>query len=49
MRFQFLIFLIIPLFVLGVVRGLLAKEANARHHLTIVYTNDVQGEIEPCG
>jgi len=25
------------------------KEAAGKYNFTIVYTNDVQGEIEPCG
>ena len=26
-----------------------AKEAAGKYNLTIIYTNDVQGEVEPCG
>jgi len=26
-----------------------SKQAQQGHNLTIVYTNDVLGEIEPCG
>jgi len=25
------------------------KSVRGEHHLTVIYTNDVQGEIEPCG
>jgi 2',3'-cyclic-nucleotide 2'-phosphodiesterase (5'-nucleotidase family) len=40
---------LIPLFFLAWAPMSLAKEKPPKHHLTIVYTNDVQGEIEPCG
>jgi len=49
MKFQSLIFLVVPLLFLGMARDILAKGNGSKHHLTIVYTNDVQGEIEPCG
>jgi 2',3'-cyclic-nucleotide 2'-phosphodiesterase (5'-nucleotidase family) len=40
---------LIALFILLMAQTSLTKENTAKHHLTIVYTNDVQGEIEPCG
>ena len=40
---------LVALCVLLMARTSLTKESTAKHHLTIVYTNDVQGEIEPCG
>ncbi len=40
---------LIPLLVLLIARCTFAKQPGAKHDLTIVYTNDVQGEIEPCG
>ena len=49
MRLQFIPSIIVPLLVLLIARSPFAKETSARYHLTIVYTNDVQGEIEPCG
>ena len=49
MKFQSLIFLVVPLLFFGMIRDILAKGNPSKHHLTIVYTNDVQGEIEPCG
>ena len=40
---------LIALSILLIAQTSLTKENTAKHHLTIVYTNDVQGEIEPCG
>lgn len=49
MRLKSIPFVIVPLFFLFVALNPFARHATAKHHLTIVYTNDVQGEIEPCG
>ena len=49
MKSKPILLLFIPLFILLIARSPLAKETTAKHRLTIIYTNDVQGEIEPCG
>ena len=49
MRFKFVPLVIILPFILLIALKSFARHATAKHHLTIVYTNDVQGEIEPCG
>jgi hypothetical protein len=35
--------------IVSIVQSSSAKEAAGKYHFTIVYTNDVQGEVEPCG
>jgi len=49
MRVKFVPLVIILSFMLLITLKPFARHATAKHHLTIVYTNDVQGEIEPCG
>ena len=49
MKSKPILLLFIPLFILLIALKPFARHATAKHHLTIVYTNDVQGEIEPCG
>lgn len=43
-----------PLLLISLILALLQKSpfletADAQHELTVIYGNDVQGEIEPCG
>jgi 2',3'-cyclic-nucleotide 2'-phosphodiesterase (5'-nucleotidase family) len=40
---------LISFLIVFMVRSTMAKEAAGKYNLTIVYTNDVQGEVEPCG
>jgi 2',3'-cyclic-nucleotide 2'-phosphodiesterase (5'-nucleotidase family) len=50
MHFKATLSVLIALFILLIAQTTSStKENTAKHHLTIVYTNDVQGEIEPCG
>jgi len=49
MRYASVLCMVVSLFVLLVARIPSAEDRSSKHELTIVYTNDVQGEIEPCG
>jgi hypothetical protein len=49
MRYESVLYMVVSLFVLFVARIPSAEGRSSKHELTIVYTNDVQGEIEPCG
>jgi hypothetical protein len=49
MKAKDIISVLIPLFVLFIAHSSPGNEATGKHRLTIIYTNDVQGEIEPCG
>ena len=49
MRLTFIPWVLIPLLFITprLIRS--PKTVHAGHAFTIIYTNDVQGEIEPCG
>jgi len=49
MKYESVLYMVVSLFVLLVARIPSAEDRSSKHELTIVYTNDVQGEIEPCG
>jgi hypothetical protein len=49
MRSKFVTWLLVASCIFFSVHSTTSKEAKEKHDLTIVYTNDVLGEIEPCG
>ncbi len=49
MKLQFVVWALVGSFFLFIIDSHAAKGVEQRHDLTIVYTNDVLGEIEPCG
>jgi len=49
MELKFVVWPLVGSFFLLTIGSHAAKGAQQRHDLTIVYTNDVLGEIEPCG
>jgi hypothetical protein len=40
---------LISFFFVFIAQNSTAEGVTGKHNLTIIYTNDVQGEIEPCG
>lgn len=49
MQFKLIAFTLFPLFFLLSPLSSLHMGADAQNRLALIYTNDVQGEIEPCG
>jgi hypothetical protein len=49
MRLVFISWVLVPLFFITPLPIRSPEAAHAGHAFTIIYTNDVQGEIEPCG
>jgi 2',3'-cyclic-nucleotide 2'-phosphodiesterase (5'-nucleotidase family) len=49
MRSKGVLAFLISFLVVFIVQSPSAKEAAGKYNLTIIYTNDVQGEVEPCG
>jgi hypothetical protein len=49
MKLKFFLWPLVGSFSLLTIDAYAAKGAQQRRDLTIVYTNDVLGEIEPCG
>jgi hypothetical protein len=49
MKPKFVMWLLLASCVLFSVHSTASKEAKERLEITIAYTNDVLGEIEPCG
>jgi hypothetical protein len=49
MRSKDVLGFLISFLIVSIVQSSSAKEAGGKYNLTIIYTNDVQGEVEPCG
>jgi 2',3'-cyclic-nucleotide 2'-phosphodiesterase (5'-nucleotidase family) len=49
MRSKIVLTFLISFLIVFIAQRSSAKEAAGKYNLTIIYTNDVQGEVEPCG
>jgi hypothetical protein len=49
MRLKFMMSSLVVSCILFTIHSAASKQADQKPDLTIVYTNDVLGEIEPCG
>ncbi|MFQ6080008.1 MAG: hypothetical protein ACE5NJ_12880 [Thermodesulfobacteriota bacterium] len=49
MKLEFIVCSLTASCILFAVHSLASEQVQQRHDLTIIYTTDVLGEIEPCG